>query len=824
MATKNTDERGAARKARQGVWTWITSAAAVVFAGDVAPALAQAPEPPAATPSGLDEVIVTARKREENVLNVPAAVSAISAEQLDKFAMRTIEEISASTPQLIVGRGNSGSGATLSLRGIGSTFTSIGIEQSVAVTVDGVYYGQGRIINEGFFDMARVEILRGPQALFFGKNASAGVLSFTSADPGDTFEAMGRVGYEFEAETVVGEAMVSGPVTDDIGMRFAVRISDMSGGYGQNVAPATTYTTLNVGAGFAATVHQLPAPDRDAPQEEDATGRLTIAYTPNDDFSLTLKGAASRYRVNNATWNYEMFNCPTGSAQVNPGEICNRDRQFQQNNVPATVAGANELLNRHGGRLYQDYDSYSFTAQAEYSTGKVDFSSVTGFHHFENFFLGDYDFTGAANGGTWGAERSEYQAVSSEFRAQTTLEWPVNFMIGALVQSTELDFNQHVIFPGGLEDSTINSRLRNVTVEKVSQTDGSTIAAFAQAIWTITPQWELTTGARYTHETKDSTFIQPYVIAPFQAAFVQGAPLAADQHFNDTSPEVSLTWRPNEDVTAYVAYKQGFKSGGFSGSALYSVFTTVGDLAFRPETAEGFEGGARFRFFDDSVRLRLDAYDYEYTNFQVDFFDATRITFVTKNAATATTRGAEAHAEWAPGLVPGLVLQGSLAYNNAKYESFANAPCYGGQRIAEGCTVVGITPVQDLSGHATSLAPEWTASLGADYESKPFSGMVWGASANARYSSEYFASPFGNPDHVQDAYTSVDGSLRLRAENSRWEVALIGRNLTDEYWVSVAGDAPSSGSGTGTAAGVHSDAIGAYNPPRTVALQFTLRH
>jgi len=214
---------------------------------------------PAAAAGGLEEVVVTARKRQENVQNVPVAITAISGAEMERKDLASLESIAQVTPQLVVVRGSSGSGADLSLRGIGSNFTSIGIEQSVAVNIDGVYYGQGRIINEGFFDMRQVEILKGPQALFFGKNATAGVISFTSNDPGDQFEAMGRLGYETTAQQVIGEGYVSGPINDKVGLRLALRGTDMSGGYVQNDAPARTYTTLDVAHGFAATVHNDPA-------------------------------------------------------------------------------------------------------------------------------------------------------------------------------------------------------------------------------------------------------------------------------------------------------------------------------------------------------------------------------------------------------------------------------------------------------------------------------------------------------------------------------------------------------------------------------------
>jgi outer membrane receptor protein involved in Fe transport len=799
------------------------STAAMIAAG-TGNAFAAEPAAEGAQSTALPEVIVTARKRDENIQNIPVAMTALSGEQLDALSVRTIEEISATTPTLAVSRGSSGSGATISLRGIGSTYTSIGIEQSVAVNVDGVYYGQGRIINEGFFDMRQVEILKGPQALFFGKNATAGVLSFTSANPGNEFEAMGRVGYEFSSKTPSIEAVVSGPVSDTFGLRLAVRAARMDGGYVENRATATTLSTLNVNT-FASTVHTVPAPQVDIPAEEDLVARLTAQWKPSEEFTLTLKGAVDRYRVVNATWNNEMYNCPSGFAQVSPTEACNGDWVIQQNDVPADIAATNPLLGRHGGDLYQDYDSYSFTADADYSTETLDITAVTGFHHFENYFLGDYDFTGSANGGTWGAERSEYTAFSEEIRVQTSLDGPINFMGGVFYQNTQLDFNQQIIFPGALEDPTVSDpSLRYITLEKLSRTDGTTFAGFGQVIWALAENWEATLGARYTHETKTSTFDQPYVISLYQAAFVQNSPLNANQSFNDLSPEVTLTWKPTSGVTVYGAYKQGFKSGGFSGSALHSIFTTVDDLTFDPETAEGFEGGVRATLFDGTLRGSIDAYSYKYEDFQVDYFDATTIQFVTYNAGSVKIRGVEIQAEWAPMFAPGLVIASSLAYNKSRYDDFGGAPCWGGQRPSQGCTVVGGRPVQDLSDKPTAHAPEWTASVQANYESEPINGMVYGFTANVHGSSDYLLGPFANPFAVQDSYSVFDAAFRLRSEDERWEIALIGKNLTEEYVLSSAGDAPSSGSGTGTAGGIRSDLVGTPQPPRTVALQFTWRH
>jgi len=778
-------------------------------------------------PSALEEVIVTARKREENIRDIPVAVTAVSQEKLDRYDLRSIEAIAASIPQLNVVRGSSGSGATISLRGIGSTFTSIGIEQSVAVILDGVYYGQGRIINEGFFDMKQVEVLRGPQALFFGKNATAGVLSFTSADPGRSFEALGRAGYEFKGQVANLEGVVSGPVTDTLGLRLAVRYSDMSDGYVINEAPAASLTTRNVATG-ATTVHAGQAPVRNLPGERDLGVRLTALWRPSDDFSLNLKGGITRYRTENATWNNELASCPVGGfSQVNRTQACNADRRIQQNAVPADIAATNPLLGRHGGQLYQDYDAYSVSAAANYTTDKVLLTSVTGLHHFKNYFLGDYDYSGGANGGTWGSEQSKYKAFSEEIRAQTTLDFPLNVMVGVYFQSTRLDFDQQIIFPGALEDTRVTDPTkRYITVAKLSYTDGRTFAGFAQAQWKLTDTLELTAGARYTHETKDSQFDQPYVISAFQAVFRQNQPIRANQSFNDLSPEVTLRWKPSDNWTAFASYKQGFKSGGFSGSALNSAVgnTTVNDLAFRPESAEGFEGGVRGAILDGRLRFAVDVYTYKYSDLQVDFFDATKIQYITKNAGSSRSKGIETEVEWAPPEVPGLVLRGALAFNKARYLSFADAPCWGGQRPSEGCTVINNRPTQDLSGKPTSLAPRWTGALEANYEHPVGAGLVFGASANLKYSSRYTANPFNNPAAKQDSYATIDAAIRLKTEDGRWEAALLAKNLTDEYVVLYAGDAPSSGSGTGTPAGIRSDSVAAPNLPRTIAVQLTWKY
>ncbi|WP_313802968.1 TonB-dependent receptor [Sphingobium sp.] len=824
----------------------VAASVIAMAAWNAAPALAQETAPQSASAQasenqgGLRDIIVTARKRQESAQNIPVAVTALSSDELVNRNIRTIEQVATSVPQFTVARGSSGSGANLSLRGIGSNFTSIGIEQSVSVNVDGVYYGQGRILNEGLFDMAQVEILKGPQALFFGKNSTAGALSFTTADPGQKTEIIGRAGYEFRTHEKYLEGIVSGPLSDTLSARLAVRWSDMDRGYMKNQAVGGPFKVNDVANGGAQTVYNVPPSTRYGPMEENINIRGTLKFQPTDKFTITLKGGMSDRNATSAGFLNELFRCPVGgTSQLQPGNECNKDWKGYWDDLPSELVSANPLLGRKNGQLYDDYRSYTATATVKYDTDVVNFNWVNGYQKFDNQFSLKSDATTNANRGTYAGTGTKYEAYSTEFRAQTDLKFPVNFLIGLYYQASKLNFQQDIIFPGtaaaghAIDTSVTDPALVPLTVRKLGHTDGATFALFGQLLWDIVPTLQMTAGGRLTSETKDSTFRMPYVNRNLRAVYRMYDPanplseFVNHQKFDNFSPEVTLTWKPSSRLTVYGAYKTGYKSGGFSISGLNTVTTSVDDLAFGPETVEGFEAGIRSKLFNNSVRLNLTAFHYDYKNLQVDFFNSAITTFVTFNAGTARTQGLELDGEWAPRLVPGLTLRGALAYTDAKYTDFPGAPCYAGQRPAMGCLAptTAIPYVhQNLDGVHTQLAPKWAGTLGIDYETDIGSALKGGLLLNLRYSDRYLVSPFGNPVDVQKSFATLDATLRVGAQNDRWQLALIGKNLTNRYVLNAAQDAPSTGSGTGTIAGVPADQYGFPAPPRTVALQLTVRY
>jgi len=778
------------------------------------------PAPAAQVSSGIEEVVVTARKRQESSQDAPLAVTAISAEQIERYDLSNLERVAASTPNFSVGRASNGSGAQLTLRGIGSSSTSIGIEQSVAVIVDGVYYGQGRVINEGFFDLASIEVLKGPQALFFGKNATAGAISLTSKDPGYSTEGHVRASYEFESEKPMLEAVGSFPLSDTLGLRLAVRGSAMQGGLFDNEADSYDQYSFDVATGNLYTLTAPRAPDK-SPAEKELLGRATLKWTPSDELTATFKASGTLNSVNNPSWNYVAYRCPTGSSALTPNATCGDHFTIYQNNLPQELR---DSLPEGKDQLYNDYASGQGTATVAYEALTWTLTSVTNYQYNENQWMLDADFQAGPTSNTYATEDSSWDAFSQELRLLTDFDSPVNFMIGGLYQNTKRDFQQWVATAGVENSAAADPADRYVAFEKLSSTDGETMSGFGQLIWTLSPTVEFNAGARYTHETKDSWYIHPYVNPAFLVAFQQDTKLTAEQTFVNWSPEATLTWKPTNEITVYGAYKTGYKSGGFSNSGIYGALTTVDDFAFDPEKAKGGELGLKTLLADNQVKFNVGVYYYEYEDLQVDFFNSPTFAFITTNAGNARTQGIEIETEWAPNATPGLRLRGSVNYNDAEFKDFI-APCWAGQTPGEGCTLTGpapaLTPQQDLSGTETAMAPTWTGTLGVTWEKGLASGALFSLSMDARYSGDYLASSFGNPWSHQSSYTVLDAQLGLTSPSGLWQASVIGKNLTNEFFITGTVDGPSTGGGTATDAGVPADQLGFAAMPRTIALQVT---
>ena len=779
----------------------------------------QAPAAPQAAPTangGLTDIVVTARKRIESAQSVPVAVTAISAQTIERRDLTSIEKIANATPSLTVGHASNGSAAEVTLRGIGSSSTSIGIEQSVATVVDGVYYGQGRILEEGFFDLAGVEVLKGPQVLFFGKNATAGVISIKTADPTPTWQFHTRASYEAAGEQGQLEGVASGPITDDLGIRVAVRGTKMWGGYYEN--ESRPYTLSNLGPNYV-----TEPTSSDQPGNREFLGRLTLKYTPTTNITDTFKASFDSNKTNNSSYNYVAYNCPHGVTQLS-GYACGFNFVTHQNNMPAIEAS--NFPDAGNGQLYNRYKSAAATNTFNWDLGKVTVTNVTNYNWNNNRWLCGCEFDANTNS-VFATENSSWKAFSSELRALTHYDGPLNLMVGVLYQKTRRNYAQYVSYSLSNVPSAGADQYQDN--DKTSYTKGQTISPYFQVIWKPLDKIEIDGGARYTHETKDSFFDQPYSSPDFAGLDPQGAAsnINAHQVFNNWSPDATITYKPTRDVMFYAAYKTGYKSGGFSNGGVYSTFLTdpAAAFTFNPETVHGFEGGVKSTILDNQLRLNLDAYSYKYKDLQVDFFDSTIDAFQTLTA-NAITKGVELDFEYAPRAVRGLNLHGSVNYNKAYYTSFPDAPCYAGETPNEGCTETYNTATaaftrQNLNGVTLGMAPHLTGALGATYEREVSGTMKAGFNVDARYSSSYLVSGFGEDFSRNPHYAVLDMGVHVGAQNDNWQFAIIGKNLTDKQYITGGVDGPNSGSGTGTAAGVHADLFGFGAMPRTVEFQVT---
>ncbi|WP_176593337.1 TonB-dependent receptor [Sphingobium sp. EM0848] len=764
---------------------------------------------PAGQEPTIEEIIVTGRLRAERLQDAPLAVTALSGNTLQKQAISDVQGISKMVPLMVVGRQVSGSGASIFLRGVGSSSLSSGFDQSVALNLDGIAMTRGREIINTQYDLKQVEVLKGPQALFFGKNSTGGVVSMTTADPGKSFEAMVKAGYEFVADERYAEAMISSPLSDRFGVRFAMRASKMDG-YFKNVAQANTTN------GF----FRQPASDR-VPYGSALSGRLTLKYDA-DDFVATLKASGTHMKDSGVFYERR---CGAGRSVpqltlgvADPYADCRINGEISTANIPLPIASTMSYQ-RKDGETYDDHKSGVLSLRLDKTLDTVTLTSITGYYAYKQH---DANSFSGATLGIYSGQEIKFRQFSQELRALTSFDGPFNATLGAYYAKGKLNFNfDSLVFADPVDPATgryDTFRLRNGFTDE-------TWSAFAELTWKIAPELELAGGARYSKQKRDSYVNQIYVHPTRLNLF---AVKYIPHRFRDdnVSPQATLTWKPNQDVTLYAAYKQGFKTGGFNTSISVTPTTTADSGDFASEKAKGGEVGLRTRIAN-MLSFNLTGYYYDYDDLQVQVFNAVTQAQEVQNVGTLRIKGIEAEAMLDVPNAPGLQLRTAAAYNNAQYHDFLGT-CYTGQTISAGCNQVlnaagTAYQKQDLEGRTPPKAPRFSFQFGINYDYPLSDDLRLGFNWGAQYTSKYNFSDALRPDAVQRGFTRYDAGVRLSSVSAGWEVALIGRNLTNELVVTSANDMPRQGSGTGTAVGAPGDLNAIVERGREVHLQLSYR-
>ncbi|WP_156680874.1 TonB-dependent receptor [Sphingomonas profundi] len=757
------------------------------------------------TPASSGDIIVTARKKDERLLDVPVAVTALGSADLNRYASTSLSKIGEQIPQVAFDKvGGGGNGATFSVRGVGSASGDKGIEQTVAVNIDGVQSSRGKLSILSFFDVQQVEVLKGPQALFFGKNSPGGVISVRSVDPGRTLEGYARAGYEFKANERFVEGAIGGPLSDTLGLRIALRGSKQRGWIRNNaVAGPSPFDPAN----------PLVPADRYAPAEKNVLGRATLLWKPTEDFSANLKVFLADVKENNETaWQVKCGpgTVPSDFGVPDPNNDCKVDGNRSAGALPPAVAQG--YPGARDGQPYADTRAALSSLTLNYDAGPLGVTSVTGFYIFNTKPFDNFDGTVFARQVGFNPERT--RSFSEELRVASSFDGPLDFTAGAYFETQK----RHSAGYGTTGDFTADPRNGQTnTWSRLDRATTDTYSVFGQLSYAITDTLDLTGGARYTNERKKLNIGNAFIntgqfLAPGVPAAVlflpEGIFIDTSRSDNNVSPEATLTWKPRQNLMIYGAYKSGFKSGGLSSSSILAASATRENLRFRPEKAKGGEIGAKGEFFDRRFTITAAIYRYTYTDLQSTSFDAVNFAFRIKNAGAARTTGAEIDLQLR--VSEALRLTAAAGYNRARYTDFVGADCYAGQTVAQGC----INGLQDLTGEQLPRAPNFAGNAGFIYDSPITEGIGLGLTGNAAYTDSYWINTTNNPLARQGNFWRLNASVRLHETDDKWELAFIGRNLTNKYYGVYAPDKPGDGVGQvliGTAR------------PRELLLQGTVR-
>jgi len=799
------------------------------------PAIAQEAVPRAETASTADnDIIVTARKRAESVLRVPVIETVLSAETLDRNHIVDIRGITQQVAGLQIGSNVLTVGTQIALRGVGTSSLDAGVDQSVSLNIDGLQLTQGATYSVGMFDMAQVEVLKGPQALFFGKNSPGGVIAIRTADPGDALEVIARAGYGFEAQEKRGEMIVSAPIGDNFGIRFAAMMSD-DNGYFYNKAVAVPGT----GA-------RTPASDRYNAQEEYIL-RGTVLWDPTDEFTARLK-------INNTSkevigGSAPFGSCPDGNGApvgipfINPNDDCKVDRTAYIVDVdPAAFPNV-----RNNGVPFMRYLTTFGTLELNYDFAEdLSLNFTTGYFHTKVDGMINGVNSGAAGPTLISDNQFRREDFTQEIRLQSDWDSPVNFLLGGYYQDAQVSNRVFVTGNTALGlPATLTGGINDVSIEAIS--------AFGQLRWQAVETLEIAGGVRYTDEKRHND--------PFSLTSMFGAPTPItlanpDIRSKNWSPELTVTYTPTDDLTVFGALKQGYKSGSF----IMTLPPIPGDdNSFGDERVRGGEVGVKARLFDRALRLSTAFYYYKYNDLQVGSNEVAAgglPVIRTINAGKSKVYGVDFEATYVPPSIDGMTVRLAVNWNHARFTEFNNAPCSGGQTVAEGCDLLptevtdpaaiaagfyAVEPgtgrfvqyhAQNLAGVRLPKAADWQINGGFDYRMPVGDDLRMEFGVNGQYSSKFLKNLGRRNDFYQPAFFKLNANVSVAAENDSWELALIGSNLTNKF---TAGNctqfsgatgqiflAPVTGTNTRNAAGVDELAC-IPDPGRQVFLRLTLR-
>jgi iron complex outermembrane receptor protein len=656
---------------------------------------------------------------------VPSAITAVTSETLERQRIVDLTTLSGSVPSFSMTEG-SPLGKELNIRGITSVrIIDASAEPSVGVFVDEVYISRMGSAFTDFYDLERIEVIRGPQGVLLGKNVVGGAISVITNKP--SFEPSGRITAGLgNYNAFNADGYMTGPLTSDLAGRFAFQVRNRDG-YARNVLLNYDMEDL--------TAHQARAAFLYRPEDGPLRALLTVDYgssksaglarTMSDDPFAAGIGAVTAFRA---------------ARGLGPRESLSPQLEYANR----TTFGASL-------RIDYDFDWARLTA----ITGYRNSSGEMGFNQ-----LGVGSPPGIAN--TFYFAEDEPETLAQELRlVSTNPDSRFNWIVGAFVQHDNVDrFDAN--------RATTNTTIRALSGEFL-YTNAAVLdsaAVFGQIGYELTDQLTATVGARYTRDKKGGTRTAACLsdggdglcIAALILAAGQSFTVDYDQEWDAFTPQAIVEYRPNEDIMLYASVGKGFKGGGWD----HLPATRAGALiSYDPEEVINYEIGAKTDLFDNRVRLNLAAFQMDYTNLQSQQLILECLCTVTSNAGAADIKGFEAELTWA--VTDNLLINASGSLIDTEYVDFVSS--------------AGVV----FSGNRIQRSPENKFNLGFSYDfGQGALDRAFSLKANYTQTGESFWTP--NNTIRQEPFGLFDASLRFQAPNADWNITVWGKNLTDELY------------------------------------------
>jgi outer membrane receptor protein involved in Fe transport len=742
----------------------------------------------------LEEVIVTAQKREQSLQDVPVAVSAFTGDMLQQSGVKDMFDLQTNAPSLIVSQTQTSTTTTFSIRGVFTSSQNFGLEPSVGLYVDGVYRArQGSMINN-MVDVASVEVLRGPQGTLFGRNTPAGAIQINSVAP--DFDGTGFI------EGTAGDYDLWGVS----GAKSFTLIDDV-------LAVRATGFVMNRD-GYVDLVNQEKTED-DAIHDRDRWGvRFQALYTPNDD--LTIRFNSDYSEVNEVC-------CAVGSWKNN---FVPQDIDYPPGEPP--YEGTDRNLVELGGTVIDQRDFYDYKStanrapesdnedrgvslQVDWQTDNFLVTSITAYREHESYDDADITFTDLD--GAYRTNDADQDQFTQELRLSDE-GTKLSYVVGLYYYRQNLDNDRTTIVGDdltamlgltGLSNAVgANAFVGGTGAFDTNEQEHTSYAIFGQTDYNLTDSLVLTTGLRWTYEEKDMSNVftddaPPTAPLPFldNWGFYNFAPLTPqdniDTDFDDdqVTGTLKLSWFMNNEIMLYASYGTGYKSGGLNTDRIPSTVA----VQFDAEESESIEVGMKAEFPDQALRLNVALHMTDTDDLQTSSFQGGGFELI--NAGTAETYGGEIDLSWLPTDSTTLTL--AYAYNHGEYEDFEDGPCWVSTPWHRGFGNDPLSPEDpaadergfcDQSGGDMSGNPENVVVITGNQDFRLTDGLTGFLYGEYIFTDERMTDVNNDPVKYDDSYSMVNLRAGVIFEDWNAQLTVWGRNVTDEDSTNTVSDAP----------------------------------